>query len=241
MARPSSNARPEGRRPSSRRRAGPFLLKDCALLSIATGLRAQNLRELRDLIRQVPAASIYYHFWGRQLRPDFDDPEFNNDFASWARHELHDHPLAERLAVIDPTDFPDLEALRQEVLDVVEQRLDESEWVPWTRSDGQFQFLRSQIVVFDTQHRVATPRELAALFPSLPLTSVFYHVIDARRRTSLGTDDVRAWLEGLGEQYRELIVQLGFLDPFFSTLAQLRIAIAALLEEHLGGAEAPRA
>jgi len=223
----SGNAR------TARPRSDPFAVKDCALLAIATGSRAQNLREFRDQLRVVPPASIYYHFWGRLLRPSFDDPEFSNDFASWARHGMHDHPLAERLAVIDPTDFSDLEALRLEVLEVVEQRLEEHAFVPWARSDHEFHFLRSQIVVFDTPHSVSNPRDLVGLFPRLPLTSIFYHVIDARRRTPLRTDDIRAWLAGFGRRYDNLTTQLGFLDPFFSTLTELRDAISRLLEEHL--------
>ncbi len=215
-------------------RPDPFAVKDCALLAIATGSRAQNLREFRDQLRVVPVASIYYHFWGRLLRPSFDDPEFSNDFASWARHGVHDHPLAERLAVIDPTDFADLEALRLEVLEVVEQRLEEHAFVPWARSDHEFHFLRSQIVVFDTPYSVSRPRDLAGLCPQLPLTSIFYHIIDARRRTPLRTDDFRAWLAGFGHRYDDLITHLGFLDPFFSTLTELRDAITRLLEEHLG-------
>ena len=68
----------------------PFAIKDCALVSIATGRRAQNLRELRDNIVTIHPGSIYYHFWGVLLRPSFDDPEYNNDFAVWVRHALND-------------------------------------------------------------------------------------------------------------------------------------------------------
>lgn len=233
MARVTERAK-SGNAQGARSRPDPFAVKDCALLAIATGSHAQNLREFRDQLRVVPVASIYYHFWGRLLRPSFDDPEFSNDFASWARHGVHDHPLAERLAVIDPTDFADLDALRLEVLEVVEQRLEEHAFVPWARGDHEFHFLRSQIVVFDTPYSVSRPRDLAGLFPQLPLTSIFYHIIDARRRTPLRTDDFRAWLAGFGHRYDDMITHLGFLDPFFSTLAELRDTITRLLEEHLG-------
>jgi hypothetical protein len=232
MERSASHTKGDRRRSPARPGPGPFAVKDCALLAIATGTRAQNLREFRDLVRQVPAASLDYHFWGRLLRPDFDDPEFSNDFSSWARHGLHDHPLAERLGVIDPTDFEDLEGVRREIIEVVEQRLEESDWVPWARRDQQFHFLRSQIVVFDSPRRFAQPRELAAGFSSLPLTSIYYHVIDARRRTPQRTDDFRAWLSGFGESDKELATRLGFIDPFLSTLSELRAQFAEALEAH---------
>ena len=83
----------------------PFEIKDCALAAVATGQKAQNLRELRDNIETVVPGSIAYHFWAGKLRPRFDDPEFNNDFAAWSRHALHDKVLAERLGMLDPTSF----------------------------------------------------------------------------------------------------------------------------------------
>jgi len=59
----------------------PFAVKDCALIAIATGERAHNLRELRDRLETTRPGCIYHHFWGGLLRPSFDDPEYQNDFA----------------------------------------------------------------------------------------------------------------------------------------------------------------
>lgn len=208
----------------------PFIVKDCTLAAIATGRRAQNLRELRDQLQTVHAGSIYYHFWGSLLRPDFDDPEFNNDFASWARHALHDIKLAEQLGVIDPADFPDIEALRQELIGIIEQRLDETEFLTWARRDQQFHFVRSQIVVFDTGRRIATPQELFAAIPTLSLGSIYYHVIDARRREPQWVDDFRSWLGRFGDDYADACKQLSEIDPYFVTLAELRAQLAAILK-----------
>lgn len=206
----------------------PFIVKDCTLAALATGRRAQNLRELRDHLQVVHPGSIYYHFWGGLLRPNFDDPEYNNDFASWARHALHDTRLAEQLGVIDPADFPDMEGLRQELIEIIEQRLDETEFLTWAHRDQQFHFVRSQIVVFDTGRRLTTPRELAAVVPSLSLGSIYYHVIDARWREPQWVDDFRAWLGRFDERYAELCRQLSEIDPYFVTLAELRTQLTDL-------------
>ena len=74
----------------------PFVVRDCALAAIATGVTAETLRELRLTVRTIHPGSIYYHFWGGLLRPRFDDPEYHNDFAIWARTDLGDRILAER-------------------------------------------------------------------------------------------------------------------------------------------------
>ena len=206
----------------------PFGVKDCALIALATGVRAQNLRELRDGIQKVPAASLYHHFWGRLLQPRFDEPEYNNDFAAWSYHGLHDKSLAERLSVIDPSDYDDLEGLRQELVETIETRLEESEFVPWARTDNQFHFIRSQIVVFDTRRRLKKPNELARRVRNLSAGSIFYHFIDARRRPPIRVDDFSAWLLGWGDTYADLLPRLAAIDPYFASLKELRRILADL-------------
>ncbi len=200
----------------------PFAVKDCALITIATGMKAQNLKEFRDGLSQVPLGSIYHHFWGRLLCTQFDEPEYNNDFASWAFRGLHDKPLAERLSMVIPTDFDDLECLRQEVIDVIEQRLDESEMVPWAKADQQFYFLKSQLVVFDTGLRFDNPGQLLPHLKSLSTGSIYYHFIDARSRTSERIDDFSAWVSDLGDQHVPLLNRLCSIDPYFSSLKEIR-------------------
>ncbi len=212
-----------------------FTVKDCALIAIATGQLAETLREMRDRLETAPASSIYYHFWGGLLRPRFDDPEFQNDFAIWVRHSLHDKPLAERLALIDPTHFDDLEDLRRELIDVIEERLDESELLPWTKASQRFYFVRSQIVVFDTGRRVHEPGELASLIPHLSVGSIFYHFIDARRRTPTGNDDFTEWIQGFGEEYTRLKKGIAAIDPYFTNLVELREELSCVFEEYRGG------
>lgn len=209
---------------------GPFILKDCALVAIATGERAQNLKELRERLLTIHPGSIYYHFWGGHLHPKFVDPEYNNDFAAWVKHALHDSTLAERLAIIDPTRFVDIEALRKEIVEVVEERLDEIEWIPWAKKDEEFHFKRAQMVVFRTRCVMKEPSDLARMFPHLSSGSIFYHFIDARRRTEKGINDFCVWLGNFGDEYRDLCIQLCSIDPYFTTLTELREEITSLLK-----------
>jgi hypothetical protein len=221
------------KRERNSQRSIPLLVKDCALITIATGIRAQNLRELRDRLETIHPSSIYYHFWGRRLAPSFDQPEFNNDFAAWARHGLHDYALAERLAVVDPTDFSTIEALRQELIEVIEERLYESPLVPWAKTDHQFYFKRSKIVVFDTKQQIAEPTVLPQMLPTLSLSSIFYHFIDARRRAPEGIDDFSAWLDSYGEEYAGLRNEIGSIDLYFSTMSEIRERLVHLCTYHL--------
>jgi hypothetical protein len=212
----------------------PFAIKDCALIAIATGREARTLRELQHQLEEVDASSIYFHFWGGLLRPGFEERQYHNDFAEWVRHELNDSVLAERLAVVDPSEFADLEGLREELVELIGERTDESEVPAWSRSDRQFQFIRSQIVVFDTHVSLAQPGELATTLPRLSTSSVFYHFIDARRRLPDGSDDFRNWLSDL-PGYDDLVVQLADIDPYFVTLAELKSQLAQIFVGYFGG------
>jgi hypothetical protein len=213
---------------------GVFMLKDCALIAIATGKKVLMLRELLDRLHSIDHDSIYFHFWGGLLQPRFEEREYNNDFAAWVRHGLHDLVLAERLAVVDPTDYPDLEHLRQELIDLIEARLDESSILPWMPATRQFEFIRSQIVVFDTHNCVETPEVLAELMPTLSTTSLFYHFIDGRRRSSDHSDDFSTWLGGFEGRYDELRGRLATIDPYFSSLTELREQLVDVFDGYFG-------
>jgi len=211
-----------------------FAVQDCALAAIASGQRAYNLRELRDKLLEIDLGSIYYHFWGGLLRPRFDDPEYHNDFAIWARYGLEDAILAERLGIIDPTDFAGMESLREQVIMVAEERLDESEEIPAAKRDHPFYFVRSQIVVFDTHARIEHPEELVDAIALMSVGSIFFHFVDARRRTTTGEDDFRSWLRTCFEGFEDLCETLGKVDPFFSGLTALRKRLTDVFSSYFG-------
>lgn len=211
----------------------PFSFKDCMLSAIATGRRAQNLRELRDHLQNIDMGCMYYHFWGGRLRPQFDEPEFNNDFAAWCKHSLRDDVAAERLSVLDPMAFSSLESLRDEVVDIIEERLSERDLILWAPNDQRFSFIRSQIIVFETPHIVYDANELVKKIPGISSSSIFYHFIDARRRTEDSRDDFTNWLSGLKGDYSSLIRALADVDPYFVTLGELRSQLADVFAAHV--------
>lgn len=217
---------------------GPFVVKDSALIAIATGVRASTAGELLDHARHIHAGSIYYHFWGGLLRPRFADREYNNDFATWARLGLHDAELAERLGIIDPGRHRDDESLRRELTEVLAEYLAEDP--PRRRSDpmDHFHFVRSQIVQVDAREHAADPASLGRLVPRLSLGSIFFHFVDARRRNEQNQDDFRVWLRAWGPEFEGLRRDLADLDPYFLSLGGLRTRLAECFAHHAGSRRA---
>ena len=210
----------------------PFSIKDCALIAIATSKRAQNLRELREHLRSIEAGCIYYHFWGGLLRPRFDDPEYHNDFAIWVAHSLNNKILAERLAVIDPVAYESMEDLRNELIDMIEENLDETEFPTWAKRDDQFEFISHQIVVFDTKTSIKGPEEFLEIMPDISLGSIFYHFIDARRRNENRADDFQNWLFNFEGEYTDLCEMMNGVCPYFTSLNKLRDELSKVFQNY---------
>ncbi|CDZ80842.1 hypothetical protein BN1013_01365 [Candidatus Rubidus massiliensis] len=193
----------------------PLEIKDCAVIPIATAIRAQSLSELRDKIAIIHEDSIYHHFWGRFFDTQFKNTEFHNDFAWWSHHAIRDDFLAERLSMVDPSEYDNLDQLRAEIVRLINDRLEELEFSPSASRDNQFHFIRSKMIVFDTPQAISNPMELVQVVQQMSATSLFYHVIDAKNRNANQQDDFCSWLSQYGEEYAPLITKLKSADPYF--------------------------
>jgi len=211
----------------------PFVVYDCSLVVRATGHSVSNLRELLHAVREVGNFVLEHHMMRCQLSDHFELNEFPNDFARWCWQDLGERSTAERLGLIDPYRHENLDSLRAEIAEAVEQRL-------WTgdaniqscRAAMDLQLVASQLVAYETGMRLTSVAALAESLPRMSLRSLYYHVHDARRRTGGRSDDFSAWLETLGAD-SSLIRDLREIDFYFLNLTQLRAAILEVFHRHL--------
>lgn len=210
----------------------PFYVKDCALATIAMGSKAQTLGELRDRIKTISAESIYYHFWRQSIEASLVPGAYHNDFSNWAHYQLHDDILAERLSLMDPSEYVNLEQLREDMIEVIENRLDEQDGTGLQPSAQAFHFIKSKIVVFNTSFRMDHPKDLVKTLPILSSSSIFYHFIDARRRDSGQLDDFSLWLRGYSQEFLSLMQRLKSVDPYFIPLKQLQERLILIVTDY---------
>ncbi len=204
----------------------PFKVQDCAIITRMGGVSsAVNLRELRERIAVCPAETLYHHFCETLVRPTFDDPEFRNDFAVWASRHLRDRVLAERLGIINPYIFKNIDSLREKVLDILDERLSEVPYIPWVPKGEEFRFMRGVTIVFDTHATLETAEDLVNHLPDMSLSAIYYHFVEARRRTPDGTDDFTTWLADLEEKPEELLRAFAHIDFYFLSLSELKDAL----------------
>jgi trehalose synthase-fused probable maltokinase len=211
---------------------GPFAFTACMELLEFIGARAENERQLAQLLDEVPLDSIYYHTHGFLLRHRLLSGAYPNDFATWVDAQVRDRILGERLAMVDPADFPTLQALREELVSVVDEHLRRIGVVPQVVSGEPFDFIQSRIVEIPTGIEARTLQELRETLLEIDPSALYFHLVEARLRLGRGRNDFAAWLErGLG--LSELATRVQAVNPYAGSLEQARHRIIAILDAAL--------
>jgi len=203
-----------------------FEVKDCAIITRMGGVgTAINLREMKERVSACSLDCLYYHFCETLIRPTFDDPEFRNDFALWAAYKLRDRALAERLGILNPYAFNDLEELRNRVIEIMEEHLSSLYYIPSVPKGDEFIFMRAATVVFDTGIVLNRPSDLLEKLPLMSRSTIYYHFIEARRRTQDRVDDFTFWMKFHPENDKGIIDALARVDFYFLNLNELKTVL----------------
>lgn len=220
---------------ATEKRNMPFEVKDCTIITRMGGVpSAVNLRELYERVAICPVECLFHHFCETLVRPTFDDPEFRNDFAVWSARQLRDKVLAERLGIINPYSLDNFEQLRSVVLEIIDERLSELVYIPWAPRGDDFRFMRAVTVVFGSDIKLETPDDFIKQLPNFSHSSIYYHFIEARRRTPFKSDDFSAWLEGFGTGTEKLIKALKGIDFYYFTLPELKKSLIKAVQSVQG-------
>jgi small-conductance mechanosensitive channel len=210
----------------------PFRFHSRTHLTELTGLKAKNLREFVDILKKAPDGVIYYHTHHFLEQHHYLTPEPSNDFAVWVSDALGDEVLSERLASVDTFGFPNLEALRDRLVGIIEEYLATGSNFREAMPGREFYFMKSVSVILPTPYVVHDLREFAETLRKISLGSLYFHVFESRLRLGRGLNDFSIWMQdGLGEA--ELGEEIARLDPYTYTLEGLRLALIQLIEKRI--------
>ncbi len=210
----------------------PFHFLGCWELREMLGRRAYDERELLEHLEEVPLDSIYFHTHGCFLRERTLPGAYPNDFATWAAIQVRDRVLGEKLGIVDPHDFADLESLRAEVVSLIDDHLSELGSVPRIMYGEPLHFMQSRVLEIPTGVKVRTLTEFRDALGAVDAAAVYLHVIEARGRKGRRRNDFAAWIdEQLG--LPALAAEVTRLNPFPFGLEAVRRRLIALCDAAL--------
>ncbi|MDD2866554.1 MAG: DUF5752 family protein [Candidatus Omnitrophota bacterium] len=203
-------------------------------LSELLGIKASNLGQLLEHIKNVPGSCIYHHTHRFLQQHQYLSPEPPNDFAYWVRGVLGDDELGERLASIDTIQYKTIRSLREKIVETIEEYLKDNPRanLRFAREDEQFHFIKSVSFIAPTNDTATDLREFAEALKKVTIDSIYFHIFEAHLRLEKGTNDFSNWLE-TSLQENGLAAKIARLDPYTYTLDGLRKTILKIVEKRL--------
>jgi hypothetical protein len=210
----------------------PFSFVGCWELREMLGRSARDEQQLLEALEEIPLDSIYYHTHSFFLRHKYIAGPYPNDFATWAAIQVRDRVLGEKLGVLDPYDFENLESLRAEILTIIEEHLSELQIIPRAIYGEPFHFMQSRIVEAPTGLKARTLTEFREILANVDISVIYYHTFEAVLRLGRRNGDFALWIEGqLG--LPELARKISKLDPYMTSLETIRGRMVKLCDEVL--------
>src|SRR5260370_9165629 len=124
----------------------PFRFVSCMEVREILGKCAMGESGLLEIIEEAPADSMYQHTHSYYLRHPYSQGVFPNDFATWAALHAQDRVLGERLGILDPFEFDDIEQLRVDILTIMHDNLSQLRTIPKSATGEPFKFVRSNVI-----------------------------------------------------------------------------------------------
>ena len=211
----------------------PFEFYSRLNLTLLTGQKARDLAELAEHLRTMPGAVIYYHTHHFLVQHQFLSPEPPNDFAYWVSNILIEKQLGEELAAVDILGFRSIRELRERLIEIIQAHLERVADVRVAPPGMEFQFMRSVSFVLPTGEVAHDLREFRNALAHVSLSSISYHMFDARLHLEEGDNDFSKWFETSLDD-AQLADAVRSIDPYTHTEEGLRQRIVSLIGRRLG-------
>jgi len=196
------------------------------------GRSARDEQQLLEAIEEIPLDSLSYHTQSFFLRHKYIAGPYPNDFATWAAIQVRDRVLGEKLGILNPYDFENLEALRTEIVNIIDEHLSQLQIIPRVIYGEPFHFMQSQIIEVPTGLEARTLTEFRKILATVDASVVYYHNFEAILRLGRKKGDFALWIE---EQLNlpELAQKISRIDFYMTSLESICHRIIKLCDEVL--------
>lgn len=193
-----------------------------------TGLKAKNLKELKEIIEGIDGSSIYFHTHHYVREHHFFSEEYPSDFAYWVAEVLQERPLGEKLAILDLRNFPTIRSLREKILDLIGEYLNKDGRIRDVQPGMEFYFRKTVSIIISTPYQASDLSEFRRALEKVDIRSLYYHLVEYRIRESGESNDFSTWIrDSLGKE--SVAKAIENLDPYFYPLEETRERISKIL------------
>jgi len=210
----------------------PFYFYTSSNLVELTGEKSDTLEELVGLLKRCTGSAIFYHVFQSYRERHFSIEKYHSDFAQWISASLDEEVLAERLGSLDFRDFTSIRSLRESMIQIIEDHLQASPPSGGHPGKTPFFFCQSISVVMPTKYIAWTLENFHQIIGKVGIRSIHYHLIEARLRLGIHTNDFSYWLRTSLEK-EKLAQQIEAIDIYLHTLEEIRRMILQYIQEEL--------
>src|SRR5271169_722517 len=191
--------------------------------------RAANLTELLQALRTCSENSIFQHTFRTLHEHHFIREGFSNDFAHWTLPACNEPGLAERLASVDVREFTSAQAVREQIIEIVEAYIQQKPDINQRYVHEPFYFCAADVVVLPTAFVAHNLTEFVDGLLHVSVHSIHHHFIEARLRLKLTSNDFSLWLQeeaGVPETAR----RVNRIDIYTATMEDVRRQIIRIVD-----------
>jgi hypothetical protein len=199
----------------------PFYFYTSSNLVELTGERANTLKELVVLLKRCSGSAIFHHIFQSYRERHFVSEKYHSDFAQWISTSLDEEALAEQLEALDVRDFTTIRGLREAILQIVENYLHQYPLSRDRQAKTPFFFCQSVSVVMPTKYIAWDLEDFCQIIESIGIRSIHYHLIEARLRLGIHTNDFSHWFRD-SLKLGSLARRVEDIDIYFHTLEEIR-------------------
>jgi len=202
----------------------PFIFKSEFWIPKYTGFKANSIKDFIEILKTIDKFSIFYHMYINIFNYHNLPTFYTNSFSYWFYKNGHLF-LAEKLSIIDPLDYYDLEELRNVLIQTLEKNYGKN----WNEKEKiPFYFITAEREVIECGKIAKNLEEFIDMFKDSSINSLFYHLVTSRIENKTLINDYSSWLFNLGESKKA--EKINKLDLYSMNLYEVKKEIIKILE-----------
>lgn len=205
--------------------SNPFVFKSELWIPRYTGIKAYSVKDFLEALKVVDELSIFYHMYINIFNYHNLPTFYPNSFSYWL-YKIGHSSLAEKLSIIDPLDYYELEELRNVLVKTIEKNYEENHN---KKTKIPFYFIKADREIFECGKIANNLEEFVKGVKKSSINSVFFHLVTSRINHKTLINDYSTWLFNIGEAKKA--EKINKLNLYTMNLYEIKNKIIKILEE----------